>query len=172
VPVHTQVLRPQAAADGTKKWPSLDDLRKEFARLVTSDDSAAWVLTEPLQVEPEVLESALADRGVDADLDLARPSIYAAAPSQDLLLQLQVGSSVEFRAADTAAPARLIWVSKHHSLFIFKLDQQSKPIVYSAASLLQALQSGKITLMEYAPAFDRAVDALMMGAETVQAARP
>ncbi|HCY62691.1 MAG TPA: hypothetical protein DHV59_07660 [Oxalobacteraceae bacterium] len=172
VPVHTQVLRSQGAAENARAWPSLEDLRKDFSRLATSDDSAAWMLTEPLQVEQEVLESALADRGVTADLAISRPSAYAAAPSADLLLQLQVGSAVEFRLADTAVPARLIWVSKHHSLFIFKLDQQTKPMVYSAASLLQALQSGKIGLVEYAPAFDRAVDALMMGAEAVQSARP
>lgn len=172
VPVHTQVLRPQQAGGSAKALPTLEDLRKEFSRLVTSDYSDAWVLTEPLQVEPDVLQSALANRGVDAEVDMSRPSLYTAAPSQDLLLQLQVGSCVEFRAADTAAPARLIWVSRHHSLFIFRLDGQTKPMVYAAASLLQALQSGKVALMEYAPAFDRAVDALMMGAEAVQSARP
>ncbi len=174
VPVHMQALRPPTDGEGTRPGsaPSLEDLRREFSRLVTSDDSAAWVLTEPLQVEADVLESALAGRGVAADLEMSRPSRYAAAPSQELLSQLQVGSSVECRAADTAVQARLIWVSKFHSLFIFKLDGQAKPLVYSAAALLQALKSGKVGLTEYAPAFDRAVDALMMGAESVQAARP
>jgi len=171
VPVHTEVLRPGLAGDGTRQGPSLDDLRKEFSRLVSSDDSAAWGLSEPLQVAPDALESALAERGVAADVDLSRLSVYAAAPSAELLTQLQVGSAVEFRVADTAAPARLAWVSKHHALFIFKLEQQAKPLVYSAAALLQALQSGKIGLIEYAPALDRAVDALMKDAEAVQAAR-
>ncbi|RJG00922.1 DUF1631 family protein [Noviherbaspirillum sedimenti] len=169
VPVHTQVLRQGLADDSPRKWPSLDDLRKEFTRLVTSDDSATWILTEPLQVEQDVLESALADRGVAADVELSRPSIYAAKPSAELLSQLRVGCCVECQAGDTSVPARLIWVSRHHALFIFKLEQQSKPLVYSAASLLQALQSGRIGLVEYAPAFDRAVDALMQGAEALQA---
>ncbi|TCS39459.1 uncharacterized protein DUF1631 [Paucimonas lemoignei] len=172
VPVHMQVLRQQAPGENAKALPGLEELRKEFSRLVASDYGDAWVLTEPLQVEPEILQSALADKGVEADVDMAPPSPYATTPSKDLLLQLQVGSCVEFRAGDTAAPARLIWVSRHHSLFIFRLDGQTKPMVYAAASLLQALQSGKVGLMEYAPAFDRAVDALMMGAEAVQSSRP
>lgn len=175
VPVHTQVLRPLGASTlagaANAKRPSLDALRKEFSRLVTSDDSKAWILSDPLEIETEVLESALADRGVAAELSLASPSVYASTPSADLLTQLQVGNCVECRAGDVSVPARLVWVSKSHSLFIFKLDQQSKPLVYSASALLQALQSGKVRLIEYAPAFDRAVDALMMGAEAVQSAR-
>lgn len=176
VPVHTQVLRfgsgstHAGAAAGNR--PSLDALRKEFSRLVTSDDSTSWILSDPLEIETEVLESALANRGVAADLSLDRPSAYGSRPSADLLTQLRVGTCVECRAGDMSVPARLVWVSKSHSLFIFKLDQQSKPLVYSASALLQALQSGKVGLVEYAPAFDRAVDALMMGAEAVQSARP
>lgn len=169
VPVHTQALRPLAAGAGVTAMPSLDALRKEFTRLVTSEDSSTWILAEPLQVEADILENALAERGAAADMDMSRASVYAAAPSAELLSQLQVGSCVECRAGDTAVQARLVWVSQFQSLFIFKLEQQAKPLVYSAAALLQALQSGKVGLMEYAPAFDRAVDALMMGAEAVQA---
>ncbi|QAU34560.1 DUF1631 family protein [Janthinobacterium sp. 17J80-10] len=175
VPVHTQVLRLGSgstyAGAAAGALPSLDALRREFSRLVTSDDSSTWILGDPLQIETEVLENALANRGADAELSLARPSAYGSAPSAELLSQLQVGTCVECRAGDMSVPARLVWVSKSHSLFIFKLDQQSKPLVYSASALLQALQSGKVGLIEYAPAFDRAVDALMMGADAVQSAR-
>lgn len=175
VPVHTQVLRVGSgtthAGAAAATLPGLDALRKEFSRLVTSDESNAWVLSAPLQIEPEVLEKALVNRGAAAELSVARPSAYGSTPSAELLAQLQVGTSVECRAGDMSMPARLVWVSKSHSLFIFKMAQQAKPMVYSASALMQALQSGKIGLVEYAPAFDRAVDALMMGADAVQSAR-
>ncbi len=171
VAVHTQVLRANQIAGTTKKLPSLDELRKEFTRLVMSDDDAAWTLAEPFQVHEDTLETALAARGVEADLDMDQGPHHVSASGTELLTQIQVGTSVQCWAADTSVLARVSWISKHHSLFIFKMEQNAKPLVYSAASLANALQEGKIRLVEYAPAFDRAMDALMMGAEALQTAR-
>ncbi len=169
VPAHTRALRTPVADEELRPVASLEDLRREFSRLVLgSEETAGWVLTEPLQVDAVALEGALAQHGAEAELALEQAR-SAAMPSAELLAQLRVGNCVECRIADVAAPARLIWVSKHHTLFIFKMDQQVKPLVYSSSALLEALQSGKIRLLEYAPAFDRAVDALMMGAEAVKA---
>ncbi len=173
VAVHTQVLQPNPVINTSKKLPSLEALRKEFTRLVINDDDAAWSVAEkPFQVQPEALEKALAERGANADLDLTRDASANTTPSNnELLKQMQVGTSVQFWAADTFVVARVSWISKHHSLFIFKMEQNAKPLVYSAASLAKALQEGKVRLVEYAPAFDRAVDSLMMGAEAMQAGR-
>lgn len=170
VAVHMQVLKPQGTVDPGRKSPDLAQLQTIFSRLVMQDESPAWTLAEPLEVQEHALESALSDRGVEAELEVARTSADAFSNSE-LLAEMKVGTCVECWAADTCVLARMIWVSRLHTLFIFKMAQNAKPLVYSAASLIQALQDGKIRLVEYAPAFDRAVDALMMGVEAVHASR-
>ncbi|MBI1890854.1 MAG: DUF1631 family protein [Burkholderiales bacterium] len=166
VELHTQVLRAnQVASD--KQVPPLDELRQKFARLVINEDESEWTVAEAPPIEEEIVETLLADKGTEADLELdASPS--ASQPSDNESLKLiQLGTCVQCWAADTHVMARTIWISKHHSLFIFKIDQAAKPLVYSAASLIKALRDGTIRLVEYAPTFDRAVDTLMMGAEQV-----
>jgi hypothetical protein len=122
-------------------------------------------------IQEELVSSVLADRGVEAEIEVAQPTAQAQESDAQWLSLIELGTCVEFWAADTSVPARAIWVSKHKSLFIFKMEHNTKPLVYSAASLVKALREGAIRLAEYAPAFDRAVDALMLGAEAVQARR-
>jgi hypothetical protein len=171
VAVHTQILRPNSDMDMSKKLPSLESLREQFGRLVVNPDTAVWTLSAPPAVSAETVENMLTDRGAAAELALQEEGEISADTDGAWLTQLQVGTCVQFVAADTSVLARLIWISKHHSLFIFKMDQNAKPLVYSAVSLVKALREGAIRLAEYAPVFERAVDSLMMGAEAIQAGR-
>lgn len=171
VGVHTDILRGNPDATLAPNLPKLDELRQEFSRLVVGSDTAAWTLTEPPQIAEEVVESVLADSGASAEVEVREEEHFSRENYADLLSQLQLGTSVSMHAADTSAPARLIWISKHQSLYIFKMDQNAKPLIYSTASLVKALRDGAIRLSEYAPVFDRAVDSLMLGAEALQAAR-
>jgi hypothetical protein len=75
---------------------------------------------------------------------------------------------VEFWIDGAARLGRLIWIGKNQSLFMFKQDVDSKPMVYSVASLSKALRDGVLNLIETAPTFERAVESLLLGAETVK----
>ncbi|MBS0308240.1 MAG: DUF1631 family protein [Proteobacteria bacterium] len=171
VGVHTQILRGNPDATLTPNQPTLEEIRQEFSRLVVSGDNATWTLSEPPQVIEEVVEGVLAQRGATAEVDVQENEQFSAENDTEWLTELKLGTSVQMHAADTSAPARLIWISKHRSLYIFKMEQNSKPLIYSAASLVKALRDGAIRLAEYAPVFDRAVDSLMMGAEALRSAR-
>jgi hypothetical protein len=166
VEMHTQVLRPNQTVSSVK-LPTLDELRQQFSRLVISEGDATWTVAEATQVQEEVVETLLADKGAEAELALDRPSKTSDISDAEWLSLIQLGTCVQVWAADTHVNARAIWVSRHRSLFIFKMDKGGKPLVYSAASLIKALHEGTIRLLEYAPAFDRAVDSLLLGAEQV-----
>lgn len=171
VGVHTQILRGNPDATLTPNLPTLAEIRQQFSRLVVSSENAAWTLAEPPQIIGEVMKSELAQHGAQAEVDVQDAEHYSSEKDAELLTQLQLGTSVNMHAGDTSAPARLIWISRHKSLYIFKMDQNSKPLIYSIASLVKALREGSIRLAEYAPVFDRAVDSLMLGAEALQSAR-
>ncbi|HYD60169.1 MAG TPA: DUF1631 family protein [Noviherbaspirillum sp.] len=171
VDMHTQVLRtpPKAGAGGQ---PSLDDLRKEFSRLVISWERASWELPEPPAPREEMIEAIFAKHGVKAEINLGLNTVNSSAADREFLMQTYLlGTRVAFRAVDGSnIQGQLVWISTHRSLYLFKQDRKSALVAYTPAALLEALREESIVPLEYAPVFERAVESLLFGAGTVQAA--
>ena len=175
VEVHTQVLRSNEDAS-TEKLPSLDELRKIFSGLKIQEEPKeqtvfSKAIAQP-KIEAELIEKSLTERGVSASLDLKPESTFSSRLDDGWLSLMQVGTRVEYWINDAYQLGRLIWVGKNQSLFMFKLDVNSKPLVYSPASLSKALREGRLNLIESAPTFERAVESLLQGSEAVEQRQP
>ncbi|HJV85110.1 MAG TPA: DUF1631 family protein [Noviherbaspirillum sp.] len=165
VALHTQVLRGAAGGAG-KELSSLDDLRQVFSRLVVSWDRASWGLGEPPQPRTAIIEEIFGRFGLQAELRLDVKSAATSAPDREFLAQTYLlGTRVELRAADGGMqPGQLVWVSTHRSLYLFKRESDGSLILYTFASLLEALNNEEVIPVEYAPVFERAVESLLFGA--------
>lgn len=167
VAVHTQVLRnSEMTADA--KLPSLEELRQVFSALHIQEEATVSKAVARPQVAPAIIEASLAERGVSASLDLQPESTFSSRLDDSLLAQMQVGACVEFWIDSAYQLGRLIWVGNSQSLFMFRLDKDSKPLVYTTASLSKAMRQGLVNLIESAPTFERAVESLLQGTEAVQ----
>lgn len=162
VAVHTRVLR-SSSDGGDQSLLNLEEMRAHFAKLSIGPEQGA-----PVEAESKEIETELAKRGVDIDLDLERAPTQSFESDADWLNRMQVGTGVE-RWSDTGyQPARLTWVSKRQTLYMFQLEGKTAPVVYSTISLIKSLREGSIRLVEYAPVFERAVESLLNGAREVE----
>jgi len=170
VELHTAVLRANGGANG-KASPTLEELNEQFSRVSIRWDRASWSLDEPPQPRASVIEDVFARRDVAADLKLGVKAVTASAADRDFLAQTYLlGTRVEFRPAD-AVPVvgQLVWSSTHRSLYLFKRDGDGGLVLYTYASLLEALRDGTVVPVEYAPVFDRAVESLLHDAASMSA---
>jgi hypothetical protein len=167
VAVHTQVLR-NNDTNTDKKLPTLDELRTQFSNLkIEEDHSQSKTIAKP-QLKVKEIEASLAQKGVTASLDLKPSGAFSSRLDDDLLVQMEIGTRVAFRAGDNFDLGRLIWIGKNRSLFMFKVDRDSSPMVYSPASLCKSMRDGTLCMVESAPTFERAVESLLQGTEAVQ----
>jgi hypothetical protein len=81
---------------------------------------------------------------------------------------MQVGACVECWVDNAFQKGRLIWTGQNQSLFMFRLDKNAQPLVYTPASLSKAMRQGQLNLLEIAPTFERAVESLLHGTEVMQ----
>jgi uncharacterized membrane protein YgcG len=163
VAVHTRVLRTNMEGVEPSQY-NLNQLRERFAQLSIGPELSG----PPDLVESKEMQNELAKRGVDIDLDLERGSPQTFESDAEWLSRMQVGTLVE-RWSDTGyQPARLTWISKRQTLYMFQLDGKTAPVVYSAISLIKSLREGSVRLAEHAPVFERAVESLIIGARTVE----
>jgi hypothetical protein len=162
VVAHTHVLRLNSdGGDQTQK--NLAEMRAHFAQLSLGPEIAPTPAIESSQIESE-----LAKRGVEIDLDLERVDTPTFDSDADWLAYMRVGTCVE-RWSDTGyQTARLTWVSKRQTLFMFQLEKKTAPVVYSAISLIKSLREGSVRLVEHVPVFERAVETLLIGAREVE----
>jgi len=162
VAVHTRVLRTNMEG-ATPSQYNLPQLRERFSQLSIGPE-----LGPPDMVESKEMQSELAKHGVDIDLDLERGSPQTFESDAEWLSRMQVGALVE-RWSDTGYQhARLTWISKRQTLYMFQLEGKTAPVVYSAISLIKSLREGSVRLAEHAPVFERAVESLIIGARTVE----
>lgn len=165
VAVHTQVLR-RISEGGDQSLFSQEEMRAHFSRLSIGPKQ----VQEPL-VESSEIETELAKRGVAIDLDLEREATPSFESDADWLTHMQVGTCVERWSETGYQTARLTWVSKRQTLFMFQLGKKSAPVVYSAISLIKSLREGSVRLVEHVPVFERAVESLLIGARAVETKR-
>ncbi len=176
VAMHTQVLR-GGQKGGAQKAPDfaldLEQLRKDFSRLVINWDRVSWSLAELPQPRADLIEEVFAVRGVAAELNLGVNTMAASHADREFLEQTYLlGTRVEFCAEGSEArSAQLTWISTHRSLYLFRIEQGEVLALYTSAALLEALEQGRIVPVEYAPVFERAVESLLFGAEKIGPAK-
>ncbi len=171
VEMHTQILR-ASPKEGGKPLPGLGELHEEFARLKLGWDRASWSLSEPPRPRASIIEEVFARHGVAAELNLGVQSIASSLADREFLAQTYLlGTRVAFRADGAGElTGQLVWVSTHRSLYLFRQDCKGTPVVFTFASLLEALREETIVPVEYAPVFERAVESLLFDAGNLQAA--
>jgi hypothetical protein len=99
------------------------------------------------------------------------PVLASAASNDDELLQwAHAGNGFEQLSDEAYVQWRLSAVAPRKAGFLFTAQGQSTPLVYSRAALLAAMREGSLRPLEYAPLFERAVESLMTGAESLDAA--
>jgi hypothetical protein len=170
VTVHTQVLRGNQS-EQLQAQPGLEELRLRFAEFVIGSDEPPATGTEPPQVQAAAIEAALAERGVSASLDLDHYPDPEFDTDAEWLKPMQVGTCIERWSDENFEVARLTWINVNRTLYMFKLEQTAKPLLYSNKSLIKSLREGSVRLVEHAPAFERAVESLLLGAEAMQQGR-
>lgn len=148
-PMSIEELRSYFARFGPERDRALDRVdtdappgRAELEQALAARNLQATVVTEPARIEP--------DEAHDAWLAWARP-----------------GAAFELLVHETYVPVRLCAVSRNASAYVFAIPGQAAPTIYLRAALLAAMQAGVLRSLEYAPLFDRAVESLMAGAESL-----
>ena len=169
VSVHTQVLRNSQPEQ--REQPGLEELRERFAEFVIGRNERVVVNAEPPEVAAATIEAAFAERGVSASLDLDYNPDPEFEADVEWLTPMQMGTCVECWSDENFEAARLTWINATRTLYLFKLESSARPIVYSDKSLVKSLREGSVRLVEHAPAFERAVESLLLGAEAIQQGR-
>jgi len=103
---------------------------------------------------------------VQPDPALAPVSSY----ENEWLQWAQAGNGFEMLSGDGFVPLRLAVVAPRNAGFLFTAPDHATPLVYSRAALLAAMRDGSLRPVEYSPLFERAVESLMTGAESLDAA--
>ncbi len=171
VAIHMEVLRVKPAGI-EKNVLSLEELRRHFSRLTSALENNAEEQSPTLRAK--AIEIALAARGVAASLELGSAEPSPIGSDEEWLAQMQLGICVERwteRDYGDYELARLAWIDKNRTLYMFKSENGAGPAVYSAQALVKALREGSIRLVEGAPVFDRAVESIMLDAAAIRLGR-
>lgn len=100
------------------------------------------------------------------------PVLASSSSYEDEWLQwAHAGNGFELLSGESYLPLRLGAVAGRNAGFLFTAPGQAVPMVYSRAALLAAMREGSLRPLEYAPLFERAVESLMTGAESLDASQ-
>ncbi len=165
--VHAQVLS-TTEVDPAKKFPTLAELRKMFKVETIHEQASTSKATAPPPLDAVSIKAALAKKGIEATLHISPPGAYSTDVEQEWLADMQVGTRIESKIDGQYQIGRLIWVCKYQSLYMFRLDQSPKTLIYCPVSLSRALRDGTLMFVETAPTFERAVEALLQEAENLK----
>lgn len=113
------------------------------------------------------LEAALARRAVAATLHVKAAARLAHSSDAELLSWARPGTPFEIEIDEQFRPALLCAAPAADSAFVFTIAGQPLPAIYLRDPLLEAMEQGRVRPLENAPLFDRAVDSLMAGAESL-----
>jgi hypothetical protein len=165
VAVHMDVL-------GNKQTParrqmSLAQFREHFSDFTIAGDPAGGARDNWLGKFE--LEAALLHHGVDAALHAKAASRLPQASDADWLAWARPGAGFEIKVEGRYQPALLCSVSAGGGAFLFTIGGQPTPAIYLREPLLEGLENSTLRPFEYAPLFDRAVESLMAGAESLTA---
>lgn len=172
VNMHTQTLR-GTQKRSTNPQSGLEELKEDFSRLTINWAKVTWGMSDPPQPRTAVIEEVFAKRAVAAELRIdARSSGVPQADREFLAQTYLLGTRVAFRSEgaeeEGASTGQLVWASSHRSLYLFRRDKSARLVLYTYATLLEALSDETLLPLEYAPVFERAVESLLFGAENLQ----
>jgi len=162
--VHAHVLA-NNGIDPKTKLPTLDELRQMFKVEVLQEDTTTSRATAPPPLDAAAIQAALAKKGITAIMHINSAQGYGADLEHEWLADMQVGTRIEWKMNDIYNFGRLIWVDKHQSLYMFRMDKSATPLIYCPVSLSRALREGTITFVETAPTFERAIESLLQNAK-------
>ncbi len=165
VSVHMDVL-------GNKQFPairhmSLDEWRERFADFAPGRAPAAMPKNTRVEVTRAALDAALQRCSASATLFMEQSNTLPHASENEWLAMARAGAGFELMLDGTFTPARLSQVSPRRSLYLFSLDGKGKPVIFTRAALLEAMRSGALQSAEYAPLYERAVESLLAGADSL-----
>ncbi len=165
--VHAHVLA-NNGVDAKNKLPTLEQLREMFkVEAIQEDAPTSKAIARP-PLDSAAIQAALARKGMTAILHISAAQGYGADLEHEWLADMQVGTRIEWKMNDIYNLGRLIWVDKHQTLYMFRMDKSRTPLIYCPVSLSKALREGTITFVESAPAFERAIESLLENAETMK----
>jgi hypothetical protein len=165
VAMHAQVLR-MIQTEAPSKASSLSTLQQHFAPLhkVMEESEEQFAIHVP--TVPHVrLQAALQKFDVSAHLQLDSDIGILQNSDAQWLGGMQVGTAIEWWSNGRYSPARLMWVNPQQSFYLFQLEQAEpdapRLLVCSSIALIKALREGSVSMSEYAPVFDRAIEVLL-----------
>ena len=164
VAVHMDVL-------GNKQAParnrmSLDQFREHF-RDFAIDSETPILQARDGWVGKFELEAALAQRGLKVALHARSGARLPQASDADWLAMARPGAGFEIKVEERYQNAVLCAVSADEAAYLFSIAEMDMQSLYLKGPLLEALENAGIRPLEYAPLFDRAVESLMAGAESL-----
>ena len=163
VAVHMDVLGNKQAA--ARNQLTLAQFRQHFRNF--SIDQVAPPEGKDGWVGKFELEAALARRGADATLHARAAARLPQSSDADWLAWARPGAGFEIKIDGRYQPALLCDVNPGASVFMFSVTGQAAPVIYLKGPLLEGLENSTLRPFEYAPLFDRAVESLMAGAESL-----
>jgi hypothetical protein len=163
VAVHMDVLSNKQVVHGAEK--TLAELQAHF----TAAGARAMNIEHPARIDRDELEAALSRRQVSALLHTEPANLELVREDDDWLMWARPGAGFELKIEITFLPLQLIAVSPHGSAFLFSQPDQSEPLIFTKPALIKAMRDGVIRTLEHAPLFDRALESLIAGAESLPA---
>lgn len=161
VAVHMDVLGNKQVLLGAAR--TLAQFEDHFREL-----PAAMASKQPARTTRAELDAALARRHVGADLHTEPAELEPVRDDHEWLAWARPGAGFEIMSDGVYKPFQLRAASPHGSSFLFCPQDQGQPAIFIRPALLKGMRDGVIRTLEYAPLFDRAVESLMTGAETLK----
>lgn len=163
VAVHMDVLGNKL--ERGRRHMSLDQFREHFQDFAVAPVSIGaggdgWV-------GKFELEGALARRGVGATLHTKAAARMKQSSDAEWLSWAHPGTAFEVKIEGRYRAALLCAVSEGQGAFLFSVAEEKEPAIYLKAPLLEAMETSNLRPLEPAPLFDRAVESLMAGAESL-----
>ena len=113
------------------------------------------------------LEAALLQRGLSVSLHARSAARLPQTSDADWLSLARPGARFEIKVEERYRSALLCAVRPDDTAYLFSIGEVDMQALYLKGPLLEALENSSIRPLEYAPLFDRAVESLMAGAESL-----
>jgi hypothetical protein len=161
VAVHMDVLN--GKQEFARRAMSLEQFRAYFSDFAIHEDvgeSDGWV-------GGFELEAALGRRKAAATLYSKAAARMSQTADDDLLSWARPGNPFEVKVGEQYVQALLTAAPAGDCAFVFAVAGQAQAAIYLRDPLLEAMEQGALRPLENAPLFDRAVESLMAGAESL-----
>lgn len=165
VAVHMDVLANRQAV--SRRAMTLEQFRNHFKDFTIEEK--ARVIGKDVWIGKFELEAGFARRGVDVALHARSAVRLLQASDADWLSWAHPGTAFEIRIEDRYKAALLCAVSPGDTAYLFSVSGQTAQVLYLKGPLLEALENSSVRPLEHAALFDRGVQSLVAGADSLSA---